>query len=188
MTRAVRMITTARLSIGAIALIALFASLPRQTEAAPPRAAPAAASASSAAPSPSAAHAKAPPSGNAVSPSGSGMSHVVARLAAEIGNERAGSVVATAPLQSDEPAPRGAELTAKLTALLAGKVAGGATAKRDATSLAAAQAAARRATWLVYLQSEIARGQLKVTADVYQSSDNVWERARDPIPAPVAHA
>jgi hypothetical protein len=90
-------------------------------------------------------------------------------------------------LRSDEPAPRGAELAAKLASLVAGKLTSS-VAKPEPIALAAAQAVARRASFLVYLQSEIASGQLRVTADVYRASDNVWERAREPIPAPTAHA
>jgi hypothetical protein len=38
------------------------------------------------------------------------------------------------------------------------------------------------------VQAEIARGQLRVTADVYRATRSVWERAREPVPAPTAHA
>jgi hypothetical protein len=74
-----------------------------------------------------------------------------------------------------------------MAALLAGKL-GGSIAKVEPTSLAAAQAAARRAGWLVYVQAEVARGQLRVTADVYRATRSVWERAREPVPAPTTHA
>jgi hypothetical protein len=115
------------------------------------------------------------------------MSQVAARLAADIGSGTNRAIVCTAPLRSDESAPRGTELAAKMASLVAGKLANS-IARPEPIAIAAAQAVARRASFLVYLQSEIAAGQLRVTADVYPASDNVWERAREPIPAPTAHA
>jgi len=172
---------------------------PPGAAAAPTTSAPLASSASprAALPPPSAAgSARAPtaapaatsaPRASSVPAFGSTLNQIVARIAAEIGAETKQAVVCAATLRSDEPAPRGAELAGKLAALLAGKL-GSASAKPEPVSLASAQAAARRSSWLVYVQAEIARGQLRVTADVYRATSNVWERVREPVPAPTAHA
>jgi hypothetical protein len=45
-----------------------------------------------------------------------------------------------------------------------------------------------RAASLVYLQLEIAKGELRVTADLYPVVSNGWERLRNPVPGPRAHA
>jgi hypothetical protein len=114
------------------------------------------------------------------------LTQIAARLAADIAADTKPAVVCTAALRADEPAPRGAELAGKVAALVAGKL--GAALRAEPISLASAQAAARRASWLVYLQPEIARGQLRVTVDVYPATRNLWERVREPVPAPTAHA
>ena len=147
-----------------LAMTAWLPSVPRATSAAPPA-----------------------PGANGTPAPSSTLTQIVARLAADIGSDTKPTVVCTASLRADEAAPRGAELAGKVAALLAGKL-GSAAARVEPTSLASAQAAARRASWLVYLQAEIARGQLRVTADVYPAARNVWERVREPVPVPTAHA
>jgi hypothetical protein len=112
---------------------------------------------------------------------------IVTHLSAALASERRPVAINTAPLRSDEPAPRGAELAGKVAALLGGKL-GGAVVETAPTSLAEAEARARRGISLVYLQTEIAAGQLRVTADVYRTTDNVWERVREPVPTPTTHA
>ena len=102
------------------------------------------------------------------------------------GRRQRGSVF-VGPLRSDEPAPRGAELAGKLAGWLAGALGGGASARAEPVSLATAQAIAHGKS-LVYVEIEIARGQLRATADVYRTTRNVWDRARQPVPAPIAHA
>jgi hypothetical protein len=161
-------------------LAVVVACLSRGTRAAPPappggaaRAGPAPAGASSA------------PSTGTAPAFGSTLTQIVAALAADLGVDTKPMVCAAA-LRSDEPAPRGAELAGKLAVLLAGKVGGA--GKPEPLSLAAAETAARRAGWLVYVEAEIARGQLRVTADVFRATRNVWERVRQPVPAPMAHA
>jgi len=114
------------------------------------------------------------------------LTQIAARLAADLGADTKPAIVCTAPLRSDESAPRGAELAGKVAALVAGKL--GSAFRAEPIALASAQAVARKASWLVYLQPEIARGQLRVTADVYPATRNVWERVREPVPAPTAHA
>jgi len=188
-----------RIAPGVMAVLALllhgasaaYPATPAGAAPAPAAAAPPATSASSRAALPpssagSARPAIAPPATAAASAFSSTLNQVVARIATEIGAETKQAVVCAATLRSDEPAPRGAELAGKLAMLLAGKL-GSASARAEPISLAGAQAAARRKSWLVYVQAEIARGQLRVTADVFRATRNVWERAREPVPAPTAH-
>ncbi|XYH96222.1 hypothetical protein ACMHYB_51935 [Sorangium sp. So ce1128] len=97
-------------------------------------------------------------------------------------------LVAAAPLLSDAPAPRGAQLAAALAAQLAGKLGAAARAQKDPTPLPLAREAARDDGALVHLAVEIAAGRLRVTADVYPVPRTVWARIRDPEPGPIAHA
>jgi hypothetical protein len=112
---------------------------------------------------------------------------IVGHLASDLGLASKDADVFVAPLRTDEPAPRGNELAGRLGALLAGAL-GGAAAHPDPVLLATAQAEAKSTRALVYLQLEIARGQLRATADAYHVVGNVWDRARQPSPAPIGHA
>ncbi len=129
----------------------------------------------------------APPSPVASSAS-SATGQVMGRLATDLTSAAKDAVVFVAPLRTDEPAPRGTELGSKLAAVLAGALGPGASARPETVPLSTAQALARSAKSLVYLQPEIARGQLRATADLYRATRNVWDRARQPVPAPAAHA
>ncbi|WP_437754246.1 hypothetical protein [Sorangium sp. So ce1389] len=97
------------------------------------------------------------------------------------------ALVAAAPLVSDAPAPRGAQLAAALAAQLAGKLGAAARAQKDPIPLPLAREAARDDGALVHLAVEIAAGRLRVTADVYPVPRTVWARIRDPEPGPIAH-
>jgi hypothetical protein len=97
------------------------------------------------------------------------------------------AVVFVAPVRSDEPAPRGADLASKLAAMIAGALGPGSSARAEPVPLATAQATARGAKSLVYVQIDIARGQIQATADAYRTTRNVWDRARQPVPSPIAH-
>ncbi len=98
------------------------------------------------------------------------------------------SVVVAAPLVADDPAPRGDELALRIAALVAGRIGAGATAQAQTAPLATARAVAGRASALVYVQTEVARGDLRATIDVYPSMANAWDRIRNPLPAPARHA
>lgn len=112
---------------------------------------------------------------------------VAERLAKELaGAPRAGLVVA-APLRSDEGAPRGDELVVRLGQVVAGSL-GASLARQEPLALPAARSAARRADAFVYVQAEVLRGELRVSADVYPSPQGFWERLLRPNPAPVRHA
>jgi hypothetical protein len=54
--------------------------------------------------------------------------------------------------------------------------------------LDAARAQAASSPALVYIQVEIAKGELRVTADVYPIPRNIWDRSRNAAPGPVSHA
>jgi hypothetical protein len=112
---------------------------------------------------------------------------VVAQKAAQaLGQVPASSVVVAAPLVSDEPAPRGLELALRMVALIAGKI--GARAHAQTAQLGPARAIAGRASALVFVQTEVSRGDLRSTVDVYPSMANAWDRIRNPLPSPFAHA
>jgi hypothetical protein len=120
--------------------------------------------------------------------SSSATAQVTSRLASDLTMAAKEAVVFVAPVRSDEPAPRGGELAGKLASMLAGALGSGASARQETVPLATAQALAHGAKALVYVQVEIARGQLRATADAYRVTRNVWDRARQPVPAPIAHA
>jgi hypothetical protein len=111
---------------------------------------------------------------------------VAQKAAAALGQVPASSVVVTAPLATDEPAPKGAELALRMAALIAGKI--GARAHAQPAQLGAARAIAGRASALVFVQTEVSRGDLRTTVDIYPSMANAWDRIRNPLPSPIAHA
>ena len=100
----------------------------------------------------------------------------------------ASSVVVAAPLVSDQPAPRGEELALRIAALAAGKLGAGARAHAQTAQLATARAIAGRASALVYVQTELSKGDIRTTVDVYPSMANAWDRIRNPLPSPTGHA
>jgi hypothetical protein len=113
----------------------------------------------------------------------------VAQEAAQaIGPTPSSSIVVAAPLVSDQPAPRGEELALRVAALVAGKLGSAAHVHGQTSQLATARATAGRASALVYVQSELSRGELRATVDVYPSMANAWDRIRNPVPAPAGHA
>ena len=93
-----------------------------------------------------------------------------------------------APLVTDQPAPRGEELSLRIAALVAGKLGAGAHAHAQTAQLATARALAGRASALVYVQTELSKGDMRATIDVYPSMVNAWDRIRNPLPAPTGHA
>jgi len=113
----------------------------------------------------------------------------VAQEAAQgLGPTPAASLVVAAPLVSDEAAPHGDELALRVAALVAGRLGASSHAHAKVAPLATARALAGRASALVFVQTEIARGDLRTTIDVYPSMANAWDRIRNPLPAPIGHA
>jgi hypothetical protein len=98
------------------------------------------------------------------------------------------AVVVAAPLASDQQAPKGDELAERAAALLAGRIGHAARAGPQTAQLATARALSAKAGGLVYLQLEIAKGELRATADLYPVMRNAWDRIRNPVPSPSSHA
>src|SRR5579883_1693068 len=98
------------------------------------------------------------------------------------------SVVVAAPLAADQHVPRGDELALRVAALLAGRIGASARAHTQTALLATARAIAGRAGALVYVQTEISKGDIRTTVDVYPSVANSWDRIRNRPGGPIAHA
>ena len=114
---------------------------------------------------------------------------IVAQDSAQsLGQTPASSVVVAAPLRTDQAAPRGDELALRIAALVAGKLGAGSRVHAQTSQLATARAIAGRASALVYVQTELSKGDLRTTIDVYPSMGNAWDRIRNPLPAPTGHA
>jgi hypothetical protein len=121
--------------------------------------------------------------------SGGGAIDVVAQEAAlSLGQLPASSVVVAGPVVSDQSLAHPDELALRIAALVTGRIGAGAHAHPQVAQLATARAIAGRASALVYLQIEIARGDLRARIDVYPSTRNAWDRIRNPLPSPSAHA
>lgn len=113
----------------------------------------------------------------------------VAQDAAQgLGQTPAAVVIVAAPLATDQPAPRGDDLALRIAALVAGRLGAGARAHAQVAQLGPARAIAGRASALVFVQSQLARGDLRTTLDVYPPSANAWDRIRNPLPSPTSHA
>jgi FG-GAP repeat len=97
-------------------------------------------------------------------------------------------LVVAGPLEADDPAARGDALAVRVAEGVAARIGAGARAHSQPAQLATARALAGRAGALVYVRTGIAQGDLHVTADVYPSMANAWDRIRNPLPAPTAHA
>jgi hypothetical protein len=118
-----------------------------------------------------------------------GAVEAVAQEAAQgLGKTPSSTVVVAAPLKTDQSAPRGEDLAQRIAALVAGKLGAGAHAHAQTAQLATARAIAGRASALLYVQTEISKGDLRTTVDVYPAMANAWDRIRDPLPSPTGHA
>jgi hypothetical protein len=104
-----------------------------------------------------------------------------------LGSTPGASVVIAAPLAVSDPAPKGEELALRIAALVAGRIGAGARAQPQTARLATARAIAGRASALVYVETEIANGDLRTTVDVYPSIANAWDRIRNPLASPYSH-
>lgn len=113
--------------------------------------------------------------------------HISTEIARALGQVPPGALVAVSPLVSDAPAPKGDELAIRVATQVAGRLALAHAHPQPAT-LAVARGLSGRAASLVYVQLEIARGELRATADLYPVISNGWERLRNPAPGPRAHA
>lgn len=109
-------------------------------------------------------------------------------LGPKVGSAPGASVVVAAPLVSDDDAPKGDELALRVAALVAGRIGAAARAHPQTAQLGTARALAGRASALVYVQTVLAKGDLRATIDVYPSISNGWDRIRNPLAAPSSHA
>jgi hypothetical protein len=107
-------------------------------------------------------------------------------LVRELGSLPHPAIVVASPLTTDAAAPRGDELSSRLAAVVAGAI--GSDARAEARPLSLPVARARTRTALVYLDVRVESGELRVTADVYPPSANVWDRLRTAEPPATAHA
>ncbi|HVH40890.1 MAG TPA: hypothetical protein VM925_01060 [Labilithrix sp.] len=135
-----------------------------------------------------AASASSPSSAPAAPPArASAIVHIATEVAQALGQVPAGALVAVSPIASDIPAPKGDELAVRIATHIAGRL-GVAQAHPQPATLAVARGLSGRAASLVYVQLEIAKGELRATADLYPVVSNAWDRLRNPAPGPRAHA
>ncbi len=98
-----------------------------------------------------------------------------------------GALVIAAPLTTDMPTPRGDELAVRVATQVAGKL-DGARVHNAPLSLSAAHAAAAKSPAFVWVQTEVKKGELRVTVDAFPVVTNSWDRLRRISPPPLAHA
>jgi hypothetical protein len=120
-------------------------------------------------------------------PLGGAIEAVVEQASRSLGPSAAPSVVVSAPLDTDQPAPKGDDLALRIAVIMAGRLGARAHAHPQTATLAAARAIAGRAGTLVYLKSEVAKGDLRTTVDVYAPTANAWDRVRNPAASPTGH-
>ncbi len=108
-------------------------------------------------------------------------------LAAGASHVPEGAKVVAGTVASDVAGTRGDELGARLAARVAAHL-GKASAEPRTGDRSVGAAAAGRSPALVYLSAKIVAGKLEVTADVYPTVSNAWDRVRTRAPPPVGHA
>lgn len=117
---------------------------------------------------------------------GTALVRIATQIANDIGAVATDTLVAASPVAADIPAPKGDELANRLTAQIAGRL--NAHAHPQPVSLSVARGLSGKAASLVFVQLEIAKGELRATADLYPVVSNGWERLRNPLPGPRAHS
>ncbi len=117
----------------------------------------------------------------------SAVGSVVQVVASQLGRVPAGSLLVSAVLSSDTPAPRAQQLANLVAGQLAGRLGSSVKLHPVLLTLPAARRAARRAPALIFVRPQITAGRLLLRADGYPVPRNVWARARAPRPGPVAH-
>lgn len=184
--------TTSRALFFVSRLMILLGALtagPLPAEAQQPAAAPASPSraprASGAKP-PAVAESPAPASSPGAPSRTSASAYVATEIVRGLGEVPRGALVVAAPLVTDTTAPKADALTARIAGLVAGRL--GAQAHAQPVGLSVARGLSGRAASLVFVQLEIAKGELRATADLYPAVANGWERLRNPLPGPRAHA
>ncbi|WP_394833538.1 hypothetical protein LVJ94_44230 [Pendulispora rubella] len=120
----------------------------------------------------------------------SALQNVAAEVAKGLTAIPPATVVIAAPAVSDVAGAtpgRMDELSVRIAGVVAGKLGGTTRAHERALHLSGARAVAGRGGALLFLSVEIARGELRVTADLYPVMSNGWDRIRIPAPPPRAH-
>jgi hypothetical protein len=97
-----------------------------------------------------------------------------------------GALVVFAPLQSDIETSRGEELARLVAYSVSARLEGSTVHTTPLSKSAGAAAAVRFGAW-VWVQSEVRKGELRLTVDAYPVVKNSWERLRQAVHAPVAH-
>ncbi len=108
-------------------------------------------------------------------------------LAKALASVPKGALVIAAPLATDMPTTRGDELAVRVATQVAGKLEG-ARVHNAPLSLSAAHAAAAKSPAFVWVQTEVKKGELRVTVDAFPVVTNSWDRLRRISPPPLAHA
>jgi hypothetical protein len=125
---------------------------------------------------------------SAVSVHGGAVVVVAEDVARQLGASATSGVVVSAPLESDQAAPKGDALALRVASLVAGRLGPHARVHPTTATLPAARAIAGHSATLVYVRSELTRGDLRTTVDVYAPTANAWERVRNPTMSPQSHA
>lgn len=135
---------------------------------------------------------KAPPAPSAAASAsapplkGTAIVRVATQVANDMGVVPPDTLVAVSPIASDVTLPKSDELANRLAAQIAGRL--NAHAHPQPVALSVARGVSGKAASLVFVQLEIAKGELRATADLYQVVSNGWERLRNPLPGPRAHS
>lgn len=119
-------------------------------------------------------------------PAASAIESLARSLAEGLGPLPRDARIVGAPLVADGEVPRRDALVARVLTQLA-TVTGAPLPDARPLPLAEARAAAGNAP-LVHVTLEIAKGALRATADVHPVVDNAWDRLRERVPPPTAHA
>jgi hypothetical protein len=119
---------------------------------------------------------------------GGSLEAVTQGASAGLGAPPAAALVVAGLPESDDPIPKGEELALRVATAVATRIGAGAKAYAHTAQLATARALAGRASALVFARTVLARGTLRLTLDVYPSMANAWDRIRNPLPSPLAHA
>lgn len=125
---------------------------------------------------PVAALADAPTAAPAQSSTATSLASLTEEITKQLGEGTRGAKVSAEALRTDQPMKRGDELVSALTALVSGRIEQG-TSKRPLSS-----------TRVIVLKVELAKGDLRVTADLLQVPHNRWDRLKSRDAVIVAHA
>jgi hypothetical protein len=107
---------------------------------------------------------------------------ILAKEASRLGPIVGPGIVVAAPLTSDEPGDVD-DLPLRIATLVAAELGAGVTAHPRSATLAGARIASGPTRTLVFVRTSVSQGEVHVTADLYSSAANVWDRVRDPAPA-----